>query len=147
MANLWPPFFAAGIRVRYIGEDYRSVRVEMPLRWYNRNYVRTHFGGSLYSMTDPWFMIMLLHVLGKDYHVWDRAARIEYLAPGRGTVFAEFSLDEEMIANIRRQTAQGEKHLPEFCVEVKDEAGLVVARVHRQLYVRLTPPARPENKS
>ena len=69
------------------------------------------------------------------------------MAPGRGTVFAEFSLDEETIANIRRQTAQGEKHLPEFFVEVKDEAGLVVARVHRQLYVRLKPPARPESKS
>jgi hypothetical protein len=145
--NVWLPFLAAGTRVEHIAEDFREVRVCMPLRWYNRNYVRTHFGGSLYAMTDPFYMIMLMQVLGRDYHVWDRQASIEYLAPGRGTVRARFELAEEQLAEIRTRTAGGEKHLPEFTVDVKDAAGVVVARVRRQIYVRLKPQARPENRA
>ncbi len=62
--NLWPPFVGAGIRVRHIAPDFRSVTVDMRLRWTNRNYVGTHFGGSLYAMVDPFLMVMLLHNLG-----------------------------------------------------------------------------------
>ncbi|CAG1008560.1 acyl-CoA thioesterase [Burkholderiales bacterium] len=142
--NLWPPFIAAGIRLEFLAADFREARVAMPLRWHNRNYVRTHFGGSLFAMTDPFYMIMLMRVLGRDYHVWDRAANIEFLAPGRGTVHAHFALGEDRLAEIRERTAQGEKFLPEFVVEVKDEAGTVVARVRRQIYVRLKPQVRPE---
>lgn len=142
--NLWPPFLAAGIRLEFLSEDFRHARVAMPLRWHNRNYVRTHFGGSLFSMTDPFYMIMLMKVLGRDYHVWDRAANIEFVAPGRGTVHADFALSEERIAEIRERTALGDKFLPEFEVNVTDDAGTVVARVRRQIYVRLKPQARPE---
>ncbi|RMD74179.1 MAG: DUF4442 domain-containing protein, partial [Bacteroidetes bacterium] len=92
--NLYPPFLGAGIRVRTISADYRRAVVEMPLRWYNRNYVGTHFGGSLYSMTDPLYMLMLMNVLGPDYIVWDQAATIVFRRPGRSTVRAEFELTD-----------------------------------------------------
>jgi hypothetical protein len=145
--NLWPPFLAAGIRVRHLSEDYRSAEVEMPLRWYNRNYVRTHFGGSLYAMTDPFYMLMLMHCLGPEYHVWDRAASIEYLAPAKGTVTARFALDDTRLDDIRRLTAGGEKYLPEFIIDVTDRSGAVVARVKRSVYVRLKPRARPTGET
>ena len=86
--NLWPPFFGAGIRVQHITPDFRSATVDMRLRWSNRNYVGTHFGGSLYAMVDPFLMVMLFHNLGGEYHVWDKSGSIEYLAPGRGRVWA-----------------------------------------------------------
>ena len=50
--NVWPPFFGAGIRVKW-SPDNKAVDVEMKLRFWNRNYVGTHYGGSLYSMADP----------------------------------------------------------------------------------------------
>jgi len=87
----WPPFLGAGIRVKSMADDFRDAVVELKLGRLNRNYVGTHFGGSLYAMTDPFFMVMLLHNLGSDYLVWDKEGRIEYLAPGRGTVHAHFS--------------------------------------------------------
>src|SRR5205085_8214807 len=90
--NCWPPFLGAGIRVRRIAPDWREVDVAMGLRWYNQNYVRSHFGGSLYAMTDPFYMIMLMHALGPDYIVWDQVAQIEYIAPGKATVHARFRL-------------------------------------------------------
>ena len=138
----WPPFLGAGIRVRSFAEDYRDAVVELKLGRFNRNYVGTHFGGSLYAMTDPFFMIMLLHNLGADYLVWDKSGSIEYVAPGRGTVEAHFRLTEERIAEIRAQAAGGEKVLPEFQVEVRHADNSLVAVVRKTLYVRLKPKHR-----
>lgn len=137
--NFWPPFLFSGIRITRFSDDFRHVRVELRQRWYNRNYVGTHFGGSLYAMTDPFFMIMLMKNLGPEYLVWDKAGHIEYVAPGRGTVSAHFHLSENRIAEVRAQAAGGGKIFPEFHVNVKDEAGAVVARVRKTLYVRLKP--------
>ena len=139
----WPPFLGAGIRVKSFSDDFRDAVVELRLGRLNRNAVGTHFGGSLYAMTDPFFMIMLLHNLGSDYLVWDKSGSIEYLSPGRGTVSAHFHLSEQRIAEIKAQAVGGEKIFPEFEVSVKDEAGKIVAGVKKILYVRLKPKHRP----
>ena len=141
----WPPFLGAGIRVRSFADDFREAVVELRLGRFNRNYVGTHFGGSLYAMTDPFFMIMLLQNLGGDHLVWDKSGSIEYVAPGRGAVRARFVLTEERIAEIRTQAAGGEKVLPDFQVEVRhaDDDSLV-AVVRKTLYVRLKPKYRPQ---
>lgn len=136
LINHWPPYLGTGIRVAHIAEDYRSLTVEMPLRFYNRNYVGTHFGGSLYAMVDPFYMLMLLKTLGKDYIVWDQSACIDFVNPGRGKVRACFSLDDEMIEEIKRKTADGGKFLPTYPVDVVDEEGTVVARATKTLYIR-----------
>lgn len=135
----WPPFLGAGISVKSLSEDFRDAVVVLKLGRLNRNYVGTHFGGSLYAMTDPFFMIMLMKNLGPEYLVWDKEGHIEYVAPGRGTVSAHFHLSERRIAEIRTQAAGGDKVFPEFHVSVKDEAGAIVARVRKTLYVRLKP--------
>ena len=134
--NLWPPFLGAGIRVKHIAPDYREVVVSMKLRWYNRNYVGTHFGGSLAAMTDPFYMLMLIHILGKEYIVWDKTSTIDYLAPGRGTVTARFTLVDDQIAEIERETANGDPYYPEFSVDIVNESGEAIAKVTKRLYVR-----------
>jgi len=68
----WPPFLGAGIRVKGFADDFRDVVVELKLGRLNRNYVGTHFGGSLYAMCDAFYMIMLMHNLGGDYLGWDK---------------------------------------------------------------------------
>jgi len=138
--NLWSPFRGAGIRVRRIAPDYREVEVELALKWHNRNYIGTHFGGSLYAMTDPFYMLMLIHILGPGYVVSHQAGAIEYLIPVKGRVRARFSVDEATIADIKAHTAGGQKYLPQMPVEVKNDAGEVVARVLHTLYVRKRQP-------
>ncbi|MGH7185280.1 MAG: DUF4442 domain-containing protein [Pseudomonadota bacterium] len=136
----WPPFLGAGIRVESFADDFREAVVELKLGRLNRNAVGTHFGGSLYAMTDPFFAIMLMHNLGDRYLVWDKSGSIEYVAPGRGTVHARFVLTEERIAEIRAQAAGGEKVLPEFQLEVRHKRDdTLVALVRKTLYVRLKP--------
>jgi acyl-coenzyme A thioesterase PaaI-like protein len=134
--NVYPPYLGAGIHVDEIAPDWRRIRVRMRLTWFNRNYVRTQFGGSLYAMTDPFLMIMALRNLGPGYVVWDKAAQIEFVAPGRGTVHARFELGEAQLDDMRRHTADGQKYLPWFEVEVRGDDGELVARVRKQLYVR-----------
>jgi len=141
--NLWPPFLGAGIRVRHIAGDWSEVIVDLRHGLMNRNYVGTHYGGSLFSMTDPFYALMLMHLLGDRYLIWDQAASIEFVAPGRGTVSAVFRLTKERVETIRAQAASGEKALPEFDVEVRDADNALVARVHKTLYVRLKPRFRP----
>ncbi|AUH50191.1 tetrameric acyl-CoA thioesterase [Chromobacterium sp. ATCC 53434] len=140
--NLWPPFLGAGIRVRKLSADFREAEVRLKLGFGNRNYVGTHFGGSLYAMTDPFYMLMVLRQLGSDHYVWDQAGRIEYLKPGRGTVRAHFHLTDEMLDDIRARTAGGEKYLPEMTVDIVDDAGERVAVVYKTLYVRRKPDKR-----
>jgi acyl-coenzyme A thioesterase PaaI-like protein len=134
--NLWPPFLGAGIRVRRIAPDFREVVVDMPLRLRNRNFFGTHFGGSLYAMCDPFFVLMVVHNLTNEYRVWDKAASIEFVAPGKALVSATFRVTAEDLAEIRNMTAAGDKHLHVFRVDVVDAEELVIARVEKIVYVR-----------
>lgn len=140
--NLWPPFLLAGIHVTGISADYRHTRVELRQRPWNMNYVRSHFGGSLFAMTDPFWMLMLLQNLGRDYYVWDKAGEIEFVKPGKNVVATEFRLGDALLGDIRAATAGGDKYLHWFDNEVTDAQGDVVARVRKQVYVRLKPEAR-----
>lgn len=134
--NLWPPFLFAGIRVREFAPDFRHARVELRQRWYNRNFVGTHFGGSLFAMTDPFWMVMTLYRLGGGYVVWDKAAAIEFVEATRAPVYAEFLLDDATIDELRAATADGAKCLRWFETEIRTADGQVVARVRKQVYVR-----------
>ena len=134
--NLWPPLLGAGIRVKRISSDMKSIDVEMKLRWWNANYVGTHFGGSLFAMTDAFYMLMLMANLGRDYIVWDKAASIRYRKPGRGTVRAEFRLTDSQLDEIRQKLKTLPKYEPIFRVEVKDEEGTIIAEVEKLLHVR-----------
>ncbi len=134
--NFWPPFRGAGVRVREIAPDFRSATVELRMRLFNRNYVGTHFGGSLFAMTDPFFMIMMMKNLGPEYLVWDKAGTVRFLKPARGTVTARFTLSHERIEEARQATSSGAKHEPRFTVEIVDAAGITVADVEKTLYIR-----------
>jgi Domain of unknown function (DUF4442) len=138
--RFYPPYLGAGVRVTHISDDFRIVKVEMPLRFYNKNYVGTHFGGSLYSMCDPFFMLMLINILGKDYIVWDKAASIRFKKPGKGLVKATFEIPEERIAEIRAAADSQGKVEPQFQVAVTDSDGQVVAEIDKLLYVRRKSP-------
>ena len=133
LINFYPPLLGAGIRSRSI--DERTIHVEMKLTALNRNIVGVHFGGSLYSMCDPWFMLILMRVLGPDYIVWDKAANIQFVSPGRGTMKAVFQIPQERVNEIRSVADRGEKNEPIFSVDVLDEQGQVVAHVEKLLYV------------
>src|SRR5258706_1138135 len=134
LINFDPPLVGAGIRSRRV--DEYTTRVEMKLTALNRNILGTHFGGSLYAMCDPWFVLILMRALGSDYIVWDKAASIRFLKPGRGKVTATFQIPLERVNEIRQEADSGKKTEPIFTVDVLDTQGKAIARVEKILYVR-----------
>lgn len=137
--NAYPPYAGARIEVTHVAEDASEIRVRMPLEESNVNLVGTHFGGSLYAMVDPHLMILLIQRLGPEYVVWDRAAAIDFLRPGRGTVHASVAVSDAEVDAIRASAADGEKHLPQWTLEIVDDEGELVATVLKTLYVRKKP--------
>lgn len=140
--NLFPAWRGTGARVTYIAADWRELRVRLPLSWRTRNYVGTIFGGSLYGAVDPMYMIMLIHVLGPAYTVWDKAATIRFRKPGRATLYARFLLDDAEIATIRRLLETEPSIDRVYTMDLADANGLVHASVEKTIYIRKAKPER-----
>jgi acyl-coenzyme A thioesterase PaaI-like protein len=136
MINFYGPFIGAGVKLESMTKDFRHAVVTMKLTFYNKNYMGTQFGGSLYAMADPWYMLMLIKNLGKDYIVWDKAATINFKKPGKGKVRAEFKLTEEHLEEIRATLVTQNKMDYIFKVKIKDEEGKIIAEVDKVLYIR-----------
>ena len=136
LINLYPPYLGAGVRIKYISEDWRELHTSMSLRWYNKNAVGTHFGGSLYSMVDPHLMLLLIRLLGKGYWIWDKSAEIEFIKASDKTVTATIKISGNDLEEIKHRTENGDKHLHEFMIEIIDEDNDLVAKVRKILYVR-----------
>lgn len=135
--RFWPTYAFAGIRVRAIAADYTAAQVQLRVGLLNRNFFGTAFGGSLYAMTDPFYALLMVGQLGRDYRVWDRAASIRFLKPGTGVLTAEFNLPKSEVERIRALAAGGDKVEPVYTVDVRDARGELIAQVEKTLYVRL----------
>ncbi|MBC7714454.1 MAG: YiiD C-terminal domain-containing protein [Rhizobacter sp.] len=134
--NFWPPFWGAGIHIDHISKDFLEIDVSLKLKFWNKNYVGTHYGGSLYSMTDPFYMLMLINLLGKGYIVWDKGATIRFIKPGIGKVFAQFRLTEGQLSEFKTELESKNKIEPVLTVYIKDDEGQVIAEVDKVLYIK-----------
>lgn len=136
MMNWWPCYRGVGARVTFIAADWSEVRVRLGLTLRTRNYVGSIFGGSLYASVDPFYMIMLIKRLGPDFVVWDKAATIRFLRPGRSTLTATFRMDEAETEAIR-QILQGQPKVDRtYTVQLVDGKGAVHAEVDKVVHVR-----------
>ena len=133
--NFFPALRGTGARVTYVSEDFREVRVRLPLNWRTRNYVGTIYGGSMYGAVDPFYMVMLIRNLGPDYVVWDKAATIRFLKPGRTTLYARFALDDKELESIKSVLASERSVDRTYLVELTDADGAVHASVEKVIYI------------
>ena len=134
--NHYSPYKGAGIEVEKIDLKNYHIRVKMPLTYKNQNIVGVHFGGSLYSMVDPFYMLILMHHLGPKYVVWDKAATINFLSPGRSTVYADIRLDFAEIEQIKEATENYQPVYRNYTLNIFDDSGLRIAEVQKTLYIR-----------
>src|SRR5690606_38137322 len=130
--SLWAPNLFSGIRVRRFSDDWTHATVELHVNVFTRNYVKTAFGGSMSAMTDPYFFMLVMHQLGRDYVVWDTKGEIEFLKPGRGVLTAQFHVPTEKAQELRQRARGGARVLEWFETEITDRSGDVVARVRRE---------------
>ena len=140
MLNHYSPYRGAGIAIETFDLDRYFIRVKMPLTRKNRNIVGTHFGGSLYSIVDPFYMLLLMHHLGHKYIVWDKSSSINFLSPGRSEVFADIKLSKNEIDEIKRLAENHEPVFRNYILNIVDDAGTRIAEVEKILYIRLKKP-------
>ncbi len=133
--NLFPAYRGTGGRVAHVSSDWREVRVKIPLSWRTRNYVGTIYGGSIYGAVDPIYMLMLMKILGREYTVWDKAAKIRFKRPGRETLFVDFRLDEDEISEIKRLAEEHKSIDRIYHLELKDKNGVVHAFIEKTIYI------------
>lgn len=136
---LYGPYLGAGVRLDRIDRDFQFIEVSMKLRWYNLNYVGTHFGGSLYSMTDPFYMFILMNRLGPTYIVWDKRAEIDFIRPGTGRVRSRFEISDSEVERIKASVEDKRKTDWVFETDILADDGKVVAHVKKTLYIRRIP--------
>ena len=119
----------------YIADDFHEVCVKLPLNWRTRNYVGTIYGGSIYASIDPIYMLMLIHILGPEYVVWDKAAKIRFKKPGKETLYVDFHLSAEEIGEIK-QLAETERSVDRiYNLQLKDKNGVPHAFIEKTIYI------------
>jgi acyl-coenzyme A thioesterase PaaI-like protein len=134
--NFWPPFFFSGIKLEEQSPDFRHIIVRLKLRFWNANFLGTQYGGLIFSMTDPFYMIMLIKNLPHNLAVWDKSAHIKYLKPGRTDLRAEFNLTQEDLDQILHDIKEKEHLEWSRTIEIKDLQGQVVAEVHKVISIK-----------
>jgi len=133
--NFFPAYRGTGGRLVYVADDFKEIHIKLPLNWRTRNYVGTIYGGSMYASIDPIYMLMLIKILGPEFTVWDKAAKIRFRKPGKDTLFADFKLTGEEIAEIKR-LAENERSIDRiYNVELKDKGGVVHAQIEKTIYI------------
>lgn len=133
--NISPMYRRTTGRLTLVSKDLLRIDVKIPLSFKNKNYVGSIFGGSLYAATDPIFMIQLIHILGDEYVVWDKASTIQYKRPAFSDAFATFQFTSEEIKFIKRKV-NDEKELEivkEF--NITDVDGLIFTALTKTLYI------------
>ncbi|WP_445955813.1 DUF4442 domain-containing protein [Yeosuana sp.] len=118
-----------------VSNDLHYVKVKIPISIKNRNYVGSIFGGSLFSATDPIYMIQLMNILKEDYIVWDKDASIKYKRPAKENVYAEFSFSQDEINEIKSQVANnGEFNLVKT-LNLVNKQNVVFAEISKTIYI------------
>ncbi|GAA0804706.1 MULTISPECIES: DUF4442 domain-containing protein [Psychrobacter] len=135
--NTYAPYIGAGIKIDHISLDQGLCVVSMGLTTLNKNIVGTQFGGSLYSMVDPFYMLMLMHQLGSNYVVWDKSSNIDFIAPGNSRVTARMKIPSTEVITIQELAKDGEPVFREYKVDIVDDQQKLIATVTKTLYIRL----------
>lgn len=133
--NIWPCIAGSGGKVVALSEDFTKLRVKLSLNWRSRNRVGTIFGGSIYSSTDPFYMLMLMEILGRDYVVWDKGATIRFKRPAKETLFIDFLITPQMLEEVRTKVAQDQEGNFIWTIFFRSKDGVVFAEIDKVLYV------------
>jgi acyl-coenzyme A thioesterase PaaI-like protein len=133
--NLFPAIRGTGVWVSFISEDWRELHIRLPLSWRTRNYVGTVFGGSIYASTDPFYMLQLMKILGKEYVVWDKAANIKFKRPIKKTVYTRFLITDKILKEIKEKVEQHGSYTIDLPVLLQDKQEVIYAEIIKTIYI------------
>jgi hypothetical protein len=141
--RLYPPFLFQRIWTKNFDRNYRGVSVKINHSLLNRNYNRSIFGGTLYSATDPFYVILFHQVLkrkGYNIKLWSRNATIDYIKPADCNLYFQIIIQEKDIDEAVQNLDEEGKFIKPFPVKITNRDGVLYAMVHTEIYIkRITP--------
>jgi acyl-coenzyme A thioesterase PaaI-like protein len=132
--NFWPCIFCSGGKVTFIAGDYKELHVSLKLGIRTRNRVGTVYGGSIYSSVDPYYMLLFMEILGKDYVVWDKAASVKFVRPIATKVKCRFLITNELVEHVKQQISLNNEYSFDLPLEFIDDDGKVYATFTKSIY-------------
>lgn len=136
LIQFWGPYLFSGIKVVYISKDLHEIKVRLKTSFWNSNYFGTHYGGSLFSMCDPFYVFIVLDKMSKEHIAWDKSSEIDFVKAVKEPVFASFKIESELIEKFKSDCLENFKIEPVFETDVVTASGEVVARIKKKIYIR-----------
>jgi len=151
LLELYPPFVPMRIKVLEITENWRTVRILLPLNARSRNPGGVMFGGYQAALADPIAALACARVF-PGYSVWTRAMEISFEHGGNSDLEMRFALTTEQEKDIRMQLESGGRATPTFEYGYVRKDGVRCTVIRNTVAIRprgykraTTPPASPEN--
>lgn len=135
LMNWYPMYFGTGGKILFWTHDSSEVQLKLRLTLWTYNYVGTIFGGSMFSASDPFYMVMLFRSLGSSFVVWDKSASIKFKKPARSTLYAKLEISRQVLEEIKTRVKEHGHTTHDFTIHWMDKSGVVYAEVQRHCYI------------
>ncbi len=132
--NYWPCIWCTGGKIQFLSSDFRELHIGLKKNIRTLNRVGTIYGGSIYSSVDPYFMLMMMWILGTEYVVWDKAAKVKFVRPITGKVKAKFIISEKLIEETKQSILEKGEIVFDLPLKYEDENGTVYAIFEKTIY-------------
>ena len=134
--NLSPMYRTSTARLIEVSEDLLKVRVKLPIKYNNRNYVGSIFGGSMFAAVDPIPMVQLINLLDSEFIVWDKSAEIFFRAPAREDLYADFEYTEKELEEIKKSVSEdGELEIVKSTLLTNKSGSKTYCEVKKRVYI------------
>ncbi len=109
----YPPFWLMRIKVLELSEDWRRVRIRLPLTALSKNPGGSMFGGSQAALADPIAALSCARTF-PGWAVWTRALTLDFEREGRTDLELRFDFDPGQEREIRAELESEGRATPEF---------------------------------
>lgn len=137
--RFYPPLLFQRIWVKRFHAGFLGVEVKIFKSILNINYNKSVFGGTIYAAADPFFAVLFYQLMlrkGFRVIVWQKAAEIFFLKPGRSNLYFKINISVEEINQICLLLETNGKAEHQCMLEIEDDQGEVTARVSNLVYIR-----------
>lgn len=133
--NLSPMYRRSTGRITSVTPDLSKIEIKIPISYKNKNYVGTIFGGSLFSATDPIYMVQLIQLLGTNYVVWDKSSVVKFKRPANSDAYSVFEFTEHELMDLKKEIDQKKEVDIVKLVHLTSNDGRLFCEIEKTIYV------------
>ena len=98
--ELYPPFFLTGVKVVELSQDWRRVRLLLPLRFISRNAGGAMFGGYQAALADPIAALACVRSF-PGFAIWTRRLQLDFRRQWATDLELRFAFDPQAEHSVR----------------------------------------------